>query len=138
MRRIVILLALALGACSSTSAANIEAAIDKFKTDVAGFEAGVQGVVASLNSGVAAAGQDLKMVCGGISVMNGLFQTVAPLAGASAGDKSDEALAMAGANALCAAPPPTDLASALASALATYKQIKSAVAAQAPQAVAGS
>ena len=137
-------LALMLAACSSLPAflgstgCKIQTVIDNFKADVAAFETGVSGVVEKLNSGAGAAGQDLQMVCGGISMMNGLYQAVAPLAGASAADTADEKLAMASANALCNAPAPTDLASAVATGLSTYKTIKSAVAAAAPQAMASS
>lgn len=126
-----------LAACSSsTSTAGVQAAVTTFQGDVAAFGAGVQGVVTNLNAGIAAAGSDLKMVCGGISVLNGLYQVAAPLAGASAADTSTEALAMSSANALCNAPAPTEIATAVAAGLGAYKTIKSAVETVAPGATA--
>ena len=131
-----------LAACSnltglfSTSSTAIQTAVANFQTDVAAFGTGVQGVVTNLNAGIAAAAPDLKMVCGGISVLNGLYQAVAPLAGASAADTSTESLAMSSANALCNAPAPTDIATAVAAGLNAYKTIKSAVETVAPGATA--
>jgi len=133
--------ALALAACSSTqqaavgnaNAGQIGAQVNAFAAGIAGFNSGIAGVLAKINAGIATGAQDFKMVCGAAGMAGGLFDSVAPLAGASAQDVANERLAMLALSSACTANP-TDVGTAVATALASYQTVAKAVNAVAPAA----
>lgn len=88
-------------------------------TELESFTPGVSGVVASINSGIAATAADKQMVCGAMSEANGLFLLAAPLVGISAADQATESAAMAGVNTACDSTT-TDLQSTVTTVLAAY------------------
>lgn len=132
---------LVLAACSSTqqgaaqnaNAAQIGAQVNAFANGIAGFNSGVAGVLAKINAGIEVGAQDFKMVCGAAGMAGGLFDSVAPLAGASSEDMANEKLAMLALGSACASSP-TDLGTAVASALTSYQTVANAVNSVAPAA----
>lgn len=106
-----------------------------FQAWIASAESTVNGVIADVNSGIAANQQTFQNVCYGLGVAANLFSSVAPIAGASAADVANGQIAVGAANALCSSTP-TDIGSAVAQGLAVYKDVKAATETVAPGATA--
>ena len=131
-----IAVAIIVVACSATPSLDSGSAALASTPAGSSLATGIANFNTSINNALAS--PDAKALfqlpaCGGSAYLDAAYKLAAPLAGASASDSQNEAVAMAGMNTLCAAPP-TDAAQAATTALSGYVAVKSALAAVAPAA----